>query len=471
MISLENFAFLTIFYYNQNMKVINLAKKFKQSSKRLLFTTSVHLQSRIVNNPSRSLLGSKLFHSDFSEIEGFDNIRDPKAVFFESQKEAAEIYGAKKSFYLYNGSGSGILASMLAVLKDNDRVLLARNVHESVINGLILCGASPVWLMPEKNEKWDLFSKVDPTQVKKILENDKKIKALILTSPTYEGIKSDISEISKICKEHKVCLIVDEAHGALWNFSESLPETAIEQGADLSIQSLHKNASALNQGAILHLSKSSAIYENKIQQCLNLVCTTSPSFPVLASVEGAVCFLNSKKGRKKLDELLDDVFEIRKKLSKLERVEILENDDPTRIFVQLKGLSGFELSDILFEKFKIEDELCNSKGVLLICGVGTDKKKLDRLYRAFKKIPAEISSSQKEDEQKGLYFCPKMKMTPREAFLKEGKNVKKEDAIGMISKETVSVYPPGIAFLVVGEEISAHHLEIIDKECIEVVCE
>lgn len=451
------------------MIVTDFAKKFKQASKRFLFTTSTHLQSRVVNNPSRSLAGNKVFRSDFSEIEGFDNIRNPQSLFLQSQKQAAQIYDSSWSFYLYNGSTSGILALMLSVLNEGDKVLISANAHISVIQGLILSGASPVWLMPEKS-KFGLFGSVNPFEIKRLLEIHKDIKAVILTSPTYEGIKSDIKEISQICHQKNALLLVDEAHGALWNFSTKLPETSIKEDADASVQSLHKNASALNQGAILHLSKSTSIDPEKVQQSLNLVCTTSPSFPILSSVESAVGFLNSKKGQKRLNELLDNVLKMREKLSEIEGVELLQNDDPTRIFLKIKGLSGYQLSEILFEKFRIEDELCNSQGILLVCGIGTTRKHLEYLLRSVKKISA-LSDVLQTDAEVEIYALAQMEMTPRRAFQAPGKIVKKEDALGLISKETITFYPPGIAVLLPGEKICSHHLKMIEKDSIEVVAQ
>ncbi len=452
------------------MIVINLAKRFKNSIKRLLFTTSTHLQARIVPNSVRSLLGHKVFGADFSEIDGFDNIRNPQGAFLESQKLASKIYGSGTSFYLYNGSTSGILALMLAVLKKGDRVIIARNAHISVIQGLILTGASAFWVMPEKNKDFGVFSFVKESEIEAAFEKCPDAKAVIITSPTYEGIKSDVRSIAKLCHQKKVPLIVDEAHGALWNFSENLPETAIRDGADASVQSLHKNAGALNQGAILHLSESSLFDKGKVQQCLNLINSTSPSFPILSSVEGAIHFLASKKGEKALQKLLDSVICLRERLSALQGVEILENDDPSRIFLKVENMNGFELSKVLGEKFKIEDELANSSGALFVTGMGTSVKKLERLYRAVKNI-SKLNRIRHYDNNKAEYALPEIVFNPQEAFHKKGKIIALENSVGMIAKEILSVYPPGIAVLVPGERISENHIKLLENEYVEVVDE
>lgn len=362
------------------MDLINLIKKFKRPH---LFTTPSHAGQGF--GEFARIIGQKIFKYDFSEIDNFDNIRNPKNVFKNSQAKASEIYGTGASFYLYNGSTSGVLALMLSTLGDNDKVLIPRNCHISVLNGLILSRAEGVFFEPEYDEDFDVAKHVSPDTVRQKLEEISDIKAVIITSPTYEGNVSDIASISQICRKRGVILIVDEAHGALWNFSDKLPTPAIKLDADASVQSLHKTAGALTQGAILHLAKSSRILPEKVQQSLNLINSTSPSYLLLASVENAVDFLTSKKGQKELYKTIENILKIREKLSQLPRVKLLENGDFTKIFLKVEGLSGYELSEKLAE-FKIEDELANEKGVLLLCGIGTSERKLEKLYDAVKKI-------------------------------------------------------------------------------------
>ena len=362
------------------MELINLIKKFKRPC---LFTTPSHSGQGF--GEFAQIVGQKIFKYDFSEIDNFDNIRNPKNIFKDSQAKAAEIYGSGASFYLYNGSTSGILALMLASLDENDKVLIPKNCHISVLNGLILSRAEGVFFEPEYDLDFGVAMPISVDLIKQKLEEFPDIKAVIITNPTYEGNVSDIVSIAQICSKYGIIFIVDEAHGALWNFSEKLPTQSIELGADAVVQSLHKTAGALTQGAILHLAKNSKIIPEKVQQSLNLINSTSPSYLLLASVESAVDFLTSKKGQKELDATLENIIKIRKKLSLLKGVKLLENGDFTKIFLNVEGLSGFELSEKLYE-FKIEDELANEKGVLLLCGIGTTKKKLEKLYKSIKKI-------------------------------------------------------------------------------------
>ena len=362
------------------MHLINLLKNFKRP---FLFTTPSHCG--VGFGEFSKLVGQKVFGYDFSEIDNLDNIRNPQGVLKKSQEKAAEIYNSKASFYLYNGSTSGILALMLSVLNENDKVLIPRNCHISVLNGLILSRADGVFIEPEYDEAFDVPKPISPSLIESALFENPEIKALIITSPTYEGVVSDLTTIATICKAHDVILIVDEAHGALWNFSDKLPTPAISLGADASVQSLHKTAGALTQSSILHISKNSKILPKKVQESLNMINSTSPSYLLLASIESAIAFLASKKGAMKLDKTLNEIIKIREKLSKIEGVKILENEDFTKIFLGIERLSGYKLSEKLSEH-NIEDELANEKGVLLLCGLGTSKQKLDKLYKAVRKI-------------------------------------------------------------------------------------
>lgn len=362
------------------MNLLNLLKNFKRP---YLFTTPSHCGEGL--GEFAKLVGQKIFKYDFSEIEGFDNIRNPQGILKSSQEKAAKIYDGKASFYLYNGSTSGILALMLSILNENDKVLIPRNCHISVLNGLILSRAEGIFLEPEYDENFDVPKPISPDLIEAKLYENSDIKAVILTSPTYEGVVSDLLTISTICKVYGVILIVDEAHGALWNFSDKLPTPVILLGADASVQSLHKTAGALTQSSILHISKGSKISPQKVQESLNLINSTSPSYLLLASIESAIEFLSSKKGTLELNKTLADILKTRENLSEIRGVEVLKNEDFTKIFIKVEGLSGYKLSEKLAE-YNVEDELANEKGVLLLCGLGTSKAKLDKLYKAIKKI-------------------------------------------------------------------------------------
>lgn len=223
----------------------------------------------------------------------------------------------------------------------------------------------------EIDEEWSVPLETSCKMIENYL-NAYDIKTLIVTSPTYEGIVSDIRKLKAICEKHNVYLIVDEAHGALYPFSERLPESAT-QIADFTIQSLHKTAGGLNPTALLHCN-----CNLKVEKALNMINTTSPSYPLLASIEENINYLNSWWGKRKLDQLLDELEILREECNNCE----FFGDDITKILVRVPELTGPELSEILFEEFDIEDEKTNEKSTMLLCGIGTNKKNLHKLKNA-----------------------------------------------------------------------------------------
>lgn len=448
------------------MSLIKLIEKFNRK-RRILFTTPSHNQGAFIIPKSLKLLGKNVFKADYSEIEDFDNLASPEGAILDSQLKAAEIYQSKFSFYLPNGSTSGIIALMLALLTQNDKVLIARNCHKSVYNGLVLTGAYPIWLMPKFNEEWSIFRPINAQDVEKKLAQYQDIKVLIITNPTYEGVISDISKIADVCKQYNIILIVDEAHGALWNFDKTIGTPSIYLKADATIQSLHKTAGALNPSAILNLSKDTTIDLEKVQSSLNLINTTSPSYPILANIEATIDFLNSKKGKNEISKLINSISEFKMSLSKYENIHLYyENNDITKILIKIDGISGYELSDILFKKYKIEDELCNEESVLFLTGIGTTKKKLDILKKALIKISKKIikdNISEEIKDEPAILCEPKVVFSPQKVYSQGYKTVKPEESIGLISKELIINYPPGMPILIPGELIQEEHLQELKK--------
>ena len=434
---------------------MSIIKLLNKKLDRTLFTTPSHSQK------SPYLPNFEGFYNwDYSEIEGFDNLCDPSGAIFMAQGRASDCFGAKNTFFLTQGATLGILAAMKAVIQEGDRVLVARNCHKSVYSGLVVTCARVDWLMPSINDYFGIYGEIDPEEV----ENNLKLnqyKALIITSPTYEGVNSDIEAISKICKQYGVYLIVDEAHGALYNFSDKLPKTALEQGADFVINSLHKTAGAPNQCALLHVSNQ--IREDfewrQVQRAINLFNTSSPSYPLLASIEAAINFLHSKEGKKAIDDLINHIENFKKDLRR-EGWEFYdhENSDPTKILIKRPDVSGLELSEKLFNDFNIEDEMASKKSVLYLCGIGTTKAKLDKLKNAIKKVKL---TEQNSEAQISFQPFPFVKILPFEAFYRDYAFVSKENALLKISSQMVVPYPPGVGILYPGEAVQEWHLNYL----------
>jgi arginine/lysine/ornithine decarboxylase len=443
---------------------MGIGNKIRQiiNSDRELFTTPSHDKGTFIIPSLKKIFGKHFFKYDLSEINDLDNLAFPDGVIAKSLKKSADILNVSDVFYLINGASSGIIASMMASLKQNDRVLIAKNCHKSVLNGLVLTGAIPVWFMPDMDCKWGIFKSVLGEQVEKILSSDKNIKAVIITSPTYEGVSSDISIISDICHKYNTILIVDEAHGALKSFAPDLfGLSAIQLGADLVVQSLHKTCGAPNPSAIL--LSNGTISRQFIQNAINLINTSSPSYPTIVAIEETIKFLASVRGKKQIYNLYSHLIDFRNALLRYQNVEICNFNDVSKIFVSIKNISGYFLSDLLFDKFGIEDELSNNFASLLLTGIGTSFRKLKKLQSAIGYI-----SDKNYYSPITVQNCPlvisEYVMSPRDAYFADKKLIPLKSSVGCVCAEVIVEYPPGIPILILGEKISAQHIEYLKNK-------
>ena len=344
---------------------MSLTKLFNKTYRNALFTTPSHSQRFFITSKFE-----QFYKYDISETD----THEPEDVLVDAEKLASEIYGTTKTKFLTNGSTSGIIASVLACAKNGDKVLIWKDSHPCHKNAVELSGATPVFYELEKDEEWGIHEELTPENLEKYLKND-KIKAVIVTSPSYYGVVSDIKALKEICVKYGTYLIVDEAHGALYPFSNKLPQSAVNI-SDFTVQSLHKTAGGLNPTALLHTNT-----DLDINCALAKFSTTSPSYALLYSIERNINYLNSQKGRQKIDELIENIKKLRKNLQNIEFFD----GDITKILIKHKNYTGFELSEKLFEN-KIEDEKTNEKSTMLLCGLGTDKLKLQRLEKVLRKI-------------------------------------------------------------------------------------
>ena len=441
---------------------MSISKLLNKKLDRILFTTPSHNQ-----HPFFSKEYENFYKKDLSEIEGFDNLQNPKSSIYDSQMRVSEILKTKQTFFVVQGATTAILSAMKALINPGEKVLVARNCHKSVFSGLILTAGLVDWFMPEIDCDWGIYTHIDSEKLNQALSSD-DYKAFIMTSPTYEGINSDIEKISAICEKNNTYLIVDEAHGSLYNFSPDLPKTAIEQGADVSVNSLHKTAGALNQCALLNISpKITGVDIELFQKSLNLFQTTSPSYPLLENIEKCISFLNSPEGALEIDNLLKNIQKIKPKLERF-GVEFynVENHDRTKILLRKEGISGFDLSDIMFDEYKIEDEMNNKVCCLYLTGMGTTRNKLDKLKNALKQIPTNPSY-----EFTNVDFQPEpvVKLQPISSFNRAYMFVNKNNSISKVSNKMIIPYPPGFGVLYPGEVIQKWHLDYLSND-VEVIC-
>ena len=253
----------------------------------------------------RNLIGKKALKVDTTdEFDNLGTLNPATGPIKEAQELAAEAFGAKKTFFLLNGSTIGNLAIAMGLTKQGQKVIVNRNCHRSILTGLIISGAEPLWVLPEKFSDWGLWGNIKAEDVEKLLKENDNVSLVWITNPTYEGVVSDVKAIADICKKYDVPLIVDEAHGCLWNFNTKLPETSLNLGADIVVHSLHKTGGSMSQSSMLHISKNSKINAEDVERSLTLLHTTSPSLMLLGSLDASRANLQSSRGQRQLNRAM-----------------------------------------------------------------------------------------------------------------------------------------------------------------------
>ena len=390
---------------------------------------------------------------DITEIQGFDNLHDPRGVLKESMECAARLRGAKAAFYLVNGATCGILAAVNTVLGYGDKVIMARNCHKSVYNAVELCGAVPVYVYPDFDAKHGICGSVSPQKVEAALEENPDAKLVIVTSPTYEGVISDIKSICEYAHKRNTAVLTDAAHGAHLGFG-GFCDDAISLGADISVESLHKTLPSLTQTAICYLS-GELVDPEALAEKLAVFETSSPSYILLSSADGCVKTLISDKDKlfdiweKNIGRFLDGV-------KGLKNVEILGNCgyfdfDKSKIVIFAGGLSGAELAEIL-RNFNIEPEAVLGNYVICMTGMGDGEESFD----ALKKALFEADKAAKPEKKTALLpaFSEETELSLCEALKSEKIYCSIENSVGRMSAGYVWAYPPGVPILVPGEKIS-----------------
>jgi arginine decarboxylase len=419
----------------------------------------------------QKIFGQKIINLDTTdEFDSLGTLHPADGPIAKSQILTAQLFGASQSFFLINGSTVGNLALALTATKENQKVIVNRNCHRSVISGLTLTGAVPVWVIPDMLDEWGIWGAINPAEIERLLNENPDTTLVWITNPTYEGVVSDISAIAKICKERNVKLFVDEAHGCLWNFNKKLPTPALSCGADAVVHSLHKTGGSFSQSSVLHLGKNSEINPDELEANLKMLQSTSPSYMLLASLDGARAYLSSQRGLNKIDEAIDNANIIRNNLSQLPKVKCLNpnssiNIDPTKIYLQIEGLSGKRLESILEFEYHIEVEAATDLGILALSNIGNTKEELDYFYESIKSI---VNSNYTDitylDHTKYMPFhIPEMISTPRQAYINSKEKVSPKRSVGRVSAEVIAVCPPGIPVLVPGERITEEHLPYLTK--------
>ncbi len=429
----------------------------------------LHMPGHKRNLESTPLKGA--FRCDITEIDGFDNLHDENGIILEAEKRANDLYGADETYFLVNGSTSGVLSALSAAVPDGGVVLAARGSHKSFYHGAYIRHLDIEYLPVKMIDKYGIFDGYSAEEVENALSKLNRIPdAVFITSPTYEGKCSDVKGISKVCHKRNIPLIVDAAHGAHFGLGEGLPESAVAAGADIVIHSLHKTLPSMTQTALIHVS-GNIVSKALLKRFLRIYQSSSPSYVLMSSIDLCIKELMEKK-----DQYVKKLLEYRKRLDQGTRdctkVRIIGTDeleDPSKvlIFVDSEEMTGHELYDILREEYGLQLEMAGERyGLAIITGWDTDEG-IERLLRAVCEIDKRLEGS-KALKTGSLVrsLLPKKEMPLYKAWDQDTEAVLLENARGRIAGDFVNLYPPGIPMIVPGEVIDERLIEQI-KGCID----
>lgn len=405
---------------------------------------------------------------DITETGEVDNLHNPKEIIAKSQKAMAELLGADDSFYLVNGGSSGTIAAILGCCNPGDNVLVASNCHKSVYHALVLSGVNPIYISPQMTEE-SLCGGISIRDMFRAFD-DYDIKAMIITSPTYEGFTCNINTIADIVHKHNSTLIVDECHGAHFIFSDKFPHTALSDGADIVINSWHKTLPSLNQAAVLSI-KSDRVNKDRIKEAVSMMNTTSPSYPILASIDYARHILTADKNL--FTTYLETLTEARNELAHCKVLKLVndsikgENDifdlDISKFTIMVRTeMTGKELSDMLLEKYNIQIEMAGPHHIIAMTSVADDPRGIKKFVKAIRDIDKKIERKYIEKLPLTMSHVHKPDMLPRDVYYAEKETISLDNAVGRIPAGIIMPYPPGIPIVALGDRLSTEHIKQIN---------
>lgn len=410
----------------------------------------------------------KIFNVDITEIDDFDNLHDAEGIILDAQHRANDLYKADETFFLVNGSTSGVLAAVSAVCNENDTLLTARNCHKSLYHAAYLNKIRLNYFYPEYLTEYGIYGAVSLDVIKSSVTEDTK--AVFITSPTYEGIVSDIRSIAEYLHSKGIPLIVDEAHGAHFGMHKDLPAGAIEMGADIVIHSVHKTLAAMTQTALIHV-QGDLVDRDRLRRYLRIYQSSSPSYVLMASIDNAIDEI-STNGNNIFGKLLEYNKMILDKTSDCRYIKILDNtiiDDPGKIVISVKGtnMSGMELYDELRLKYHLQLEMAGDTfGLAIITGYDS-KEGIMRLIEAVINIDNRLEAvtdtdNKSSDIEKNISTVPQKAIEFYKAWDMNSKIIEINEAEGKIAAEFINLYPPGIPLIVPGEVINKRLIDNIN---------
>jgi arginine decarboxylase len=421
----------------------------------------------------RNFIGDNALSIDLINIGPLDDLHAPKGIIKKAHDLAAEAFGADRTFFSVQGTSGAIMAMIMAVCGPEDKIIVPRNVHKSVMSAIVFSGAIPVFIHPEIDEKLGISHGITPDSVERALDQHPDAKGVLVINPTYFGISADLKKIVEIAHSRNVPVLVDEAHGVHIHFHEDLPLSAMQAGADMAATSVHKLGGSMTQSSILNV-KEGLVSSKHVQSILSMLTTTSTSYLLLASLDTARKQL-ATKGKELIGKTIELAQSIRKRVNEIPHLycvgeEILGSKatfdyDPTKLIISVKdlGLTGYEVENWLRERHNIEVELSDLYNILCIVTIGDTENEANALVHALRELSDECEHSKEKVEpiQVLLPEIPILALTPRDAFYSETEVIPFTESEGRIIAEFVMVYPPGIPIFIPGEIITRENLHYI----------
>lgn len=396
---------------------------------------------------------------DITEIDGFDDYHYPEGIIDKIQKQAAKVYGTKETFYLVNGSSCGLLAAISAVTRHKDGIIVARNSHKAVYNAVFVNELKPYYIYPDVDKNTGIFVGMSPKEVRTALDMT-DYKVVVITSPTYEGVVSDVASIAEICHEKGAILIVDEAHGAHFNYSNEFPQTAMKNGADIVIESVHKTLPSYTQTALIHVN-SDRVDMARLRKYLSVYQTSSPSYVFMAGINKCINYMTSENGRADNKLYISKLKELRNEAGNLKNIKLFVPEgyesDISKIVLYARNKGAFLYEQLLL-KYHIQLEMAAKDYVIAMTSVCDKEIWYERFVQALKELDKEIIPAEGYNSIYNLSAC--VEVSPIDADGMDSENVEFEKSENRICLECIYAYPPGIPILYPGEKITG---KIIDE--------
>ena len=449
-------------------------------------------------NPDSGFL-PEMYKIDITEIDGFDNLHHAEGIIKNAQEKAASLYHSKETFYLINGSTVGILTSIAALSDRGKKLIMARNCHKAVYHGAFLNQLETEYIYPKMIEEFGISDGITAQQVEDKIQEiilregisdeqaGKLIAGIVVTSPTYDGILSDVNSIVKIAHNYGIPVIVDQAHGAHFGFHSAFPENAVSDGADLVIHSTHKTLPAPTQTALLHYNSLLVSLET-VKKYLRIYQSSSPSYVLMAGIDSCMDFVK-REGQERLEQLLISRKELSERSKELKKIKIYPSmlerginghdiskiffqgtEEPGRLLISVRGsgFTGQQLYDVLRETYHLQMEMCASDYVIAILSMMDRKEGFDRLWKALSETDKLLTNTEKNTKEEKTQFPEYCRFQPdavlkiSDAYMAEEESVPLREAKGRIVSEFVNLYPPGIPLLVPGEKIDDKMIPMIE---------